>query len=209
MKGGEKMKKAIISLFVASIFIITLLVAPIGINADVVGTSDSISFIPPLAGTTKHWTNPTGYDVNKVTIFYERADNPAINFLLTYNEDGSNSAASVSGIGTPDIKVIIDSTGIDYWRVTITFYSNKWVRDSVMKCRHVWINEDNNFQFVFWYPYKDKNWVRIYDMEDNMVYEVDMPVHDPNLIVGLPDGMYTVKTYHDQELLQEFVIGKP
>lgn len=31
-----------------------------------------------------------------------------------------------------------------------------------------------------------------------------------NLIVDLPDGMYTVKTFHDQpEPIQIFVIGKP
>ena len=87
--------------------------------------------------------------------------------------------------------------------------SQQWVRTMPMTVWQVWINEDNNFQFIFWYPYKDNNWVRIYDMDGNMVFEVDLPVHDPNLIVDLPDGMYTVKTYHDQELLQEFIIGKP
>lgn len=84
-----------------------------------------------------------------------------------------------------------------------------WVRPMPMTCWQVWINEDNNFQFIFWYPYKDKNWVRIYDMEDNMVFEVDLPVHDPNLIVDLPDGFYIVKTFHNGEPLQEFLIGKP
>jgi hypothetical protein len=30
------------------------------------------------------------------------------------------------------------------------------------------------------------------------------------LIVNLPDGMYTVKTFHDQpKPIKEFVIGKP
>jgi len=78
-----------------------------------------------------------------------------------------------------------------------------------MTCWQVWINEDNDFQFIFWYPYKDKNWVRIYDMEGSMVFEIDLPEYDPKLIVDLPDGMYMVKTYRDQELLQEFLIGKP
>ena len=64
-------------------------------------------------------------------------------------------------------------------------------------CLQVWINENNNFQFIFWYPYKDKNWARIYDMEGNMVFEVDLPEYNPNLIVGLPEGMYMVKTFHD------------
>jgi len=84
-----------------------------------------------------------------------------------------------------------------------------WVRTMPMTVWQVWINEDNAFQFIFWYPYKDENWVRIYDMDGNMVFEVDLPVHDPNLIVDLPDGMYTVKTFHGLVPLQEFVIGKP
>ena len=85
-----------------------------------------------------------------------------------------------------------------------------WVRTLPMTCYRVWINEDGNFQFIFWYPYADNNWVRIYDMDGNMVYEADMPYDNPNLIVDLPDGMYTVKTFSDQpEPLQEFVIGKP
>ena len=52
--------------------------------------------------------------------------------------------------------------------------------------------------------------VRIYDASGKMAYEIDMPYDNPNLIVDLPDGMYTVKTFHDQpEPLQEFIIGKP
>ncbi len=84
-----------------------------------------------------------------------------------------------------------------------------WVRPMPMTCWQVWINEDNDFQFIFWYPYKDNNWVRIYDMEDNMVFEVDLPLNDPNLIVDLPDGYYMVRTYHGEVMLQEFLIGKP
>ena len=82
-------------------------------------------------------------------------------------------------------------------------------RTQPMTCWQVWINEDDNFQFIFWYLYKDNNWVRIYDMEDNMVYEADMHLKDPNLIVDLPDGFYMVKTFHHDTLLQEFLIGKP
>jgi hypothetical protein len=84
-----------------------------------------------------------------------------------------------------------------------------WVRTMPMTCWQVFINEDNMFEFIFWYPYKDNNWVRIYDMEGNIVYEVEVPVDDPNIIVDLPDGFYTVKTFHGEELLQEFLIGKP
>ena len=86
-----------------------------------------------------------------------------------------------------------------------------WVRTMPMTCYQVWINEDNNFQFIFWYPYKNNNFVKIYDMEGNMVFETDLPYHDPNLIVDLPDGMYMVKTFNDdpETPLQEFMIGKP
>ncbi len=86
----------------------------------------------------------------------------------------------------------------------------EWVRTMPMTCWQVWVNEDDNFQFIFWYPYKNNNWVRIYDMEGNMVFEIDLPVNDPNLIVDLPDGFYTVKTFHDdyENPIQEFIIGK-
>jgi hypothetical protein len=85
-----------------------------------------------------------------------------------------------------------------------------WVRDSEMKCKQVWINEDNKFQFSFIYPYRDNNWVKIYDMSGKEVYSIDMPYDNPNIIVDLPNGMYTVKTFNDQpEPIQEFVIGKP
>ena len=46
-------------------------------------------------------------------------------------------------------------------------------------------------------------------MESNIVFETDLLLQNPNLIVDLPDGMYTVKTFHDsEEPIQEFVIGK-
>ena len=86
-----------------------------------------------------------------------------------------------------------------------------WVRTMPMTCWNVWINEDNNFQFSFIYPYKNNNWVKIYDMGVNLVYESDLPYKNPNLIVDLPDGTYTVKTFHNDMSIpiQEFVIGKP
>lgn len=85
-----------------------------------------------------------------------------------------------------------------------------WVRDHPMTCYQVWVNKDNNFEMVFWWPYRDNNWVKIYDTNGKMVYEVDMPCDNPHIVVDLPDGMYTVKTFNDQPgPLQEFVIGKP
>jgi hypothetical protein len=92
-----------------------------------------------------------------------------------------------------------------------TVFGKPWVRTMPMTCSRVWINEDNKFQFVFQYPYRDNNWVRIYDASGKMVYEIDMPYDDPNLIVDLPGGTYTVKTFTvgSTEPLQTFVIGKP
>ena len=79
----------------------------------------------------------------------------------------------------------------------------------VMTCDRVWINENGDFQFVFRYPYRDNNWVRIYDANGKLVFETNMPYDDPNLIVSLPDGIYTAKTFNDHpEPLQTFIIGK-
>ena len=85
-----------------------------------------------------------------------------------------------------------------------------------MTCHSVWINDDGNFQFIFWYPYKNNNWVKIYDINEDgtdgeMVFEADIPWSNPNLIVDLPDGMYRVYTYHTDMAnpIQVFEIGKP
>lgn len=125
------------------------------------------------------------------------------------------------GIDLPDfdyIEIWVESTDGDvayFDNIKLTYeeaaaVAPVWVRDSEMKCKQVWINEDNKFQFSFIYPYKDNNWVRIYDMTGKLVYEIDMPYDNPNIIVDLPDGMYTVKTFNDQpEPIQTFIIGKP
>jgi hypothetical protein len=85
-----------------------------------------------------------------------------------------------------------------------------WIRTMVMTCYQVWVNSDNAFEMVFWYPYRDNNWVKIYDMSGKEVYSVDMPLDNPHIIVDLPNGMYTVKTFNDDPTtpLQTFVIGK-
>jgi hypothetical protein len=85
-----------------------------------------------------------------------------------------------------------------------------FIRTMPMTCYQVWVNSDNKFEFVFWYPYRDNNWVKIYDMSGKEVYSVDMPLDDPHIIVDLPNGMYTVKTFNDDPAtpIQIFVIGK-
>ncbi len=86
-----------------------------------------------------------------------------------------------------------------------------WIRNVDMTCYQVWMNTDNAFEFVFWWEYADNNWVKIYDMSGNEVFSIDMPYGDAHFAADLPDGMYTVKTFHNDMStpLQEFVIGKP
>ena len=86
-----------------------------------------------------------------------------------------------------------------------------WIRNVDMTCYQVWINTDNAFEFVFWWEYANNNWVKIYDMSGNEVFSIDMPYGDAHFTADLPDGMYTVKTFHNDMAtpLQEFVIGKP
>lgn len=85
-----------------------------------------------------------------------------------------------------------------------------WVRDHPLTCYQVWINEDNNFEFVFWWEYKNNNWVKIYDMAGIEVFSIDMIYAYASFEASLPDGMYTVKTFHNgfENPIQEFTIGK-
>jgi len=80
-----------------------------------------------------------------------------------------------------------------------------------MTCYQVWINEDNKFEFVFWWEYKNNNWVKIYDMAGVEVFSIDMTYGKADFEADLPDGIYTVKTFHNgfENPIQEFVIGKP
>jgi hypothetical protein len=86
-----------------------------------------------------------------------------------------------------------------------------WIRDVEMTCYQVWINEENNFEFVFWWEYANNNWVKIYDMKGNEVFSIDMEKGNAHFEADLPDGFYTVKTFHNgfETPIQEFLIGKP
>jgi hypothetical protein len=88
-----------------------------------------------------------------------------------------------------------------------------WVRgDRDMVCYQVCINDDGCFEFVFWYEYKDNNWVKIYDTNGNEVFSINMKYGKASFeACELPDGMFTVKTFHNDMTipLQEFTIGKP
>jgi len=83
------------------------------------------------------------------------------------------------------------------------------VRTHDMTCWQVYVNEEGNFEFIFWWEYGSSNWVSIYDSQGNLVYRESFPNDEPIVEVDLPDGFYTVKTFHEEgNILQEFVIGK-
>ncbi len=157
--------------------------------------------------------------------------NSSSNFfkVVWKNVNGETFSVDISGIGSPAIdgydvyynslvSVAVDeqSGGADIvWiKVYYTGDSNAdcvWVRDHDMVCKTVWINEDNNFEFIFDYYHAKNNWVKIYDMDGNMVWETNFAYGKNRFVAELPDGMYTVKTFHNNmdEPIQEFVIGKP
>jgi len=84
------------------------------------------------------------------------------------------------------------------------------VRTHDKTCWQIYVNEEGNFEFVFWWEYWNNNWVKIYDMNGNEVFSIDMPYGGATFAADLPDGIYTVKTFHSKgDILQEFVIGKP
>jgi hypothetical protein len=135
---------------------------------------------------------------------------------------------SVYGSSLPDIdKILVNATysgGVantiyfdDFMLVPVQSSAQEsepqekvWERDHEMQCFQVWINEDNNFEFVFWWAYENNNWVQIFDIEGNLVWQTDFEKEKPQFEVHLPDGMYNVKTFHEAgHILQEFIIGKP
>ncbi len=144
---------------------------------------------------------------------------------LTLNklwEDTKPSTIPLPDFDTVEISFMVDNGGIalfDNVRLQCPSSTAKeeemeepiWERgDQQMVCYQVWINDDGCFEFVFWYEYANNNHVMIYDKDGNEVFAIDMPYGDAYFTACLPDGMYTVKTFHDQpEPLQEFMIGKP
>ena len=87
-----------------------------------------------------------------------------------------------------------------------------WERgDQKMVCYQVWVNDDGCFEFVFWWEYKENNWVKIYDKDGKEVFSINMQYGKPRFEACLDDGTYTVKTFHNNMStpLQEFTISKP
>ncbi|MBM3703172.1 MAG: T9SS type A sorting domain-containing protein [Actinobacteria bacterium] len=84
------------------------------------------------------------------------------------------------------------------------------VRTNPLTCWQIYVNEEGNFEFIFWWEYANNNWVSIYDTQGNLVYLEDFPYGNPVVEVDLTSGMYTVKKFHEAgKILQEFAIGKP
>jgi len=131
-------------------------------------------------------------------------------YNLSLSDGGYIALFGASGPGIEAIDIEYFKVGTGCGDSTDESIEPVWVRNVDMTCYQVWINEDNSFEFVFWWEYRDNNWVKIYDMAGNEVFSIDMPYGDAHFIANLPDGMYTVKTFHDQpEQLQTFIIGKP
>lgn len=128
--------------------------------------------------------------------------NPAYNYAT---EAVTVNAAPSGGGGGGAPSAVISVLGISE-----EVLAPVWIRNHELTCYQVWVNEDNEFEFVFWWEYFNNNWVKIYDMAGNEVFSIDMKYGDANFTADLPDGMYTVKTFHEEgKILQEFVIGKP
>jgi len=203
------MKKVVLAGLISIIIIIlTLTIMPFALNADIEWKSHTENYNPPAGGGTFNWTNPNGENINFLNIFAYWIATPNLTESHFFTHDETVGSVAVTGLGTPTVSIYV-APGKSGWMLVNEYRWGQSVRTSELVCYRVWINEDDNFQFSFWYPYADNNWVRIYDMAGNMIYEADMPYDNPNLIVDLPDGMYTVKTFHDQpDPIQEFMIGK-
>ncbi len=123
---------------------------------------------------------------------------------IVQDETGSNDSGDVN-----DEKITMENI-TEETEVLGIEESSPWLRNRPLTCYQVWINQYNQFEFVFWWEYKNNNWVKIYDMAGGEVFSIDMKYGDARFIADLPDGMYTVKTFHKEgKMLQEFVIGKP
>lgn len=180
-----------------------------------------------ISANLKIWANNVEVFTNDVSFNGSNVGHLTLGDFIDWDGNSLSefdvSSSLIGGINT--VVVTPDVTSDDWLRVyqselvievggnepaATPYVEPVWVRTQEMTCKRVWINEDNKFQFSFIYPYRDNNWVKIYDMSGKEVFIIDMPYDNPNIIVDLPDGMYTVKTFNDQtEPIQTFIIGKP
>jgi hypothetical protein len=224
------MKKHLIAGMMAILVIVlTLTLVPLTLNADMEWKSATENLTLTNGENLVHsWSNPAGENVNFVIVTLVSGREPAgervqlgaylENESFLFSQDGtagSPRTVSVSGIGTSNILTIVN---YDLYfnfnqeeNITIEYRWGQSIRTSELVCQRVWVNEKGNFQFVFWYAYRDNNWVKIYDMSGKEVYSINMPYDNPQFEVSLPNGMYTVKTFSIDQVtpIQTFIIGKP
>ena len=55
-----------------------------------------------------------------------------------------------------------------------TAESEPWDRDHEFQCWQVWVNEANQFEFVFVWEYANNNHVQILDQAGNLVFYIDL-----------------------------------
>ncbi|MDP3011590.1 MAG: T9SS type A sorting domain-containing protein [Candidatus Hydromicrobium sp.] len=154
------------------------------------------------AGVPRWWNGSSWIECSDYTI------DAAGNVTTTITNSTTPSLSDLTGtvftvVGKPAITVLgnTETTPVEI----------ETVRTNPFTCWQVFVNDKNNFQLIFFWSYKNNNWLKIYDMNDKLVFQKDLAYNDPTIEVSLPDGMYKVKTYHDNwdKPLQEFIIGKP
>jgi len=207
-------------------------------GASVVVVNTTMNILARVAGTYNIEANLIDPNGNNVGLYTASVTATADNQTFTQNIDFTYPKSSVTGtyvingllFSNADTPVLLSQkqTSFEHEADTgltqinedeetpssetgVVVEEKVWIRNHDMTCYQVWINEDNNFGFVFWWEYKNNNWVKIYDMGGNEVFSIDMQYGKANFEADLPDGMYTVKTFHDgfNTPIQEFVIGKP
>ncbi len=163
-------------------------------------------------GTTFYNFTTNGSDevVSRTTNFTYDKNLPSgtftINAFLFDSEDTLQSARSITFQHEQDVGIVNVASS----SVVLTPEEVIWIRDRDMTCYQVWINENNNFEFVFFWEYKNNSWVMIYDMAGNEVFLIDIEYGKARFEADLPDSMYNVKTFHEEgKILQEFIIRKP
>jgi len=175
-----------------------------------VGNSDERKAGSELNGTAFAGFNDRGWGTAGASV--NPGDNIKIEFFLTDTIDNEIDTAAI--LDNFQFKSNSVSAGV-VWEsaapaAAAPYVAPVWIRPGPMVCHEVWVNQKGNFQFVFWYPYVDNNWVKIYDMSGKEVFSIDMPLDNPQFEVSLPDGMYTVKTFTvgSTKPIQTFTIGK-
>jgi len=212
------MKKLFTKLLLVIVIItLVLTIMPLMLHAD----SWTWDGLIPDEGLIDTWGFLVPIKQVNVTIYH--ISNPEDIWTEKFTEDGYASPVLVTGIGSTSIHVEFDPGSRDEYRTTIYFYDSVlkskkaaepepqiWQRNQEFQCWQVWVNEQDQFEFVFVWEYANNNHVQILDQAGNVVFYIDLPKGDCQFVADLPDGTYTVQNYHEAgHILREFVISKP